>query len=307
MKKEYDFIIIGAGPAGLTAALYASRAGLKTALLEKGAPGSKLLKTNEISNWPGTQTTAGADLASLMFHHCTSFGAAYLYGNVVQLRLKNHTKQVICEDGSIYEAPAVLAAAGTKERLLNIPGEEKNIGRGVSYCAVCDAAFYRGKDIAVIGAGNSALEEALYLTQFVRKVFILMRRSVFRAHQITVDAVLQNPKIEVIQKAVPIEIQDDGHQVTGLKIRFSETQEETLLSVSGIFPYIGSDPVTDFLNPLDVLDEQGYILVNTSMETRVPMLYGAGDACKKVLRQVVTAVSDGAVAAQDAFHKIRLL
>lgn len=305
MKKEYDFIIIGAGPAGMTAAIYASRAGLKTAMIEGGAPGGKLLKTNEISNWPGIQKEPGTQLAMDMFQHSTGFGAVYEYGNVTQI-LDGEKKQVLCEDGSIFEAPAVLVATGTKERLLNIPGEERNIGRGISYCAVCDGAFFREQEVAVIGAGNSALEEAVYLTQFARKVYLIMRRDVFRADKIAVDAAKANPKIEIIQKAVPVEVFDDGQHVNGLKISDLSTKEERILSVSGIFPYIGADPVTDFLKPLHVLDEHGYMLVNDSMETKVPLLYGAGDVNRKVLRQVVTAVSDGAVAAQDAFHKIKL-
>lgn len=305
MTKEYDFIIIGAGPAGMTAAIYASRAGLKTALLESGAPGGKLLKTNEISNWPGIQKEPGTQLAMDMFDHSTSFGAVYEYGNVVEI-LDGEKKQVVCEDGTVFLAPAVLVATGTKERLLNIPGEERNIGRGLSYCAVCDGAFFRDKEVAVIGAGNSALEEAVYLTQFASKVYILMRRDVFRADKISVDAAKANPKIQIIQKVVPVEILDQEDRVCGLKIKNTDTLEETILSVSGIFPYIGADPATDFLKSLNVLDEKGYMLVNESMETRIPLLYGAGDARKKILRQVVTAVNDGAVAAQDAFHKLKL-
>lgn len=306
MKKEYDFIIIGAGPAGMTAAIYASRAGLKTAMLEGGAPGGKLLKTNEISNWPGIQSEPGSQLAFDMFEHSTSFGAVYEYGMVTEI-IDGEKKQVICADGTVFEAPAVLVATGTKERLMNIPGEERNIGRGISYCAVCDGAFYRNKDIAVIGAGNSALEEAVYLTQFASKVYIIMRRNVFRADKIAVDAATSNPKIEIIQQAVPIEVLDDTTQVTGLKISDVITKEERTLNISGIFPYIGAEPVTDFLKPLNVLDEHGYILVNDTMETKVPLLYGAGDVRQKHLRQVVTAVNDGAIAAQDAFHKIKNL
>lgn len=304
MERLCDLIIIGAGPAGMTAAVYASRAGLKTIMLEAGAPGGKLVKTYEISNWPGIKSTSGVQLAMDMFEHSTTFGAEYVYGNVVEIK-DGELKSVICDDGSVYMAKAVIVATGTQERLMNIPGESENVGRGVSYCAVCDGAFFTDEEVAVIGGGNAALEEALYLTQFASKVYIVMRRNVFRADDIVVNEVKNNHKIELLQKYIPISIEDDGSKVSSLTLESVETKEKKVLNVKGIFPYIGAVPVTAFLKDLNVLNDRGYMIVNDHMETKVSGIYGAGDVTDKVLRQVVTAVNDGAIAAQDAFHKIK--
>lgn len=304
MERRYDLIIIGAGPAGMTAAIYGSRAGLKIGMLEMGAPGGKLIKTAEISNWPGIVETNGATLASSMFEHSTTFGAEYIYGNVIKVE-DGEYKKVICEDETIYEAKAVIVATGTVERMMNIPGEDENVGRGVSYCAICDGAFFRDQEICVIGGGNSALEEANYLTQFASKVNIIIRRDVFRADSIVQDAIKNNPKINVITKSVPVKVVDDGMRVTGLVIENVDTKEQMEIATHGIFPYIGLDPATSFLAELSVLDKQGYIMVNDNCESNVKGIYGAGDVINKKLRQVVTATSDGAIAAQHAFHEIK--
>lgn len=304
MERVCDLIIIGAGPAGMTAAVYASRAGLNTIMLEAGAPGGKLVKTFEISNWPGIKSTSGVQLATDMFEHSTTFGAEYVYGNVIDIK-DGELKTVICDDGNEYKAKAVIVASGTQERLMNIPGEEENVGRGVSYCAVCDGAFFSDEEVAVIGGGNAALEEALYLTQFASKVYVVMRRDVFRADDIVVNEVKNNDKIELVQRYVPLSIEDDGSKVASITLESVETKEKKVLPVKGIFPYIGAIPVTAFLKNLNVLNDRGYMIVNEHMETVVKGIYGAGDVTDKVLRQVVTAVNDGAIAAQDAFHKIK--
>lgn len=305
MERQYDLIIIGAGPAGMSASIYGSRAGLKTAMLEMGAPGGKLIKTAEISNWPGIKGTNGAQLASDMFEHSTAFGSEYLYGNVIKVEDGTPYKKIICDDETVYEAKAVIVATGTQERMLNIPGEEENVGRGVSYCAVCDGAFFRNQDVVVIGGGNSALEEANYLTEFAANVHIVIRRDVFRADQIIQDSIAGNEKIHVIPKHVPVRILDDGMRVTGIVLRNVDTNEEMTVSCHGIFPYIGQDPATDFLTELHVLDERGYMIVDENCETAIKGIYGAGDVINKKLRQVVTATNDGAIAAQHAFHQIK--
>ncbi len=305
MERYYDLIIIGAGPGGMTAAIYGSRAGLSTLILEMGAPGGKLIKTNEISNWPGIKSINGADLANEMFTHATSFGAEYAYGEVTAVKAEDDQKRVICADGTEYVCKVLIVASGTKERMLNIPGEAENVGRGVSYCAVCDGAFFRDKDVCVIGGGNSALEEALYLTQFARKVTIVIRRDVFRAEAHIQQQVEENERIEIIKKHVPKEILDNGMMVSGIVIQDVENGECQTLPVSGVFPYVGADPLTAFLDGLDVMDAQGYLLVDENNETKVKGIYGVGDVVHKPLRQVVTAAGDGAVAAQHAFHVIK--
>lgn len=303
MERHWDCIIIGAGPAGMSASIYASRAGLKTAMIEAGAPGGKLIKTADIQNFPGISQSSGVDLATQMFEHSTKFGTDYIYGNVVEVK-DGDEKEVICEDET-YFAKSVIIATGTKERMLNIKGESENIGRGVSYCAVCDGAFFKDRNVVVIGGGNSALEEALYLTQFAKKVTIVIRRNVFRAEDLIQKQIEKNDKIEIITKHVPVEILDNGMYVTGVVFENVDTKEKMTLDADGIFPYIGQDPATSFLKNLNILDEYGYMLVDEHMETKIKGIYGAGDVIQKDLRQVVTATSDGAIAAQHAFHQIK--
>lgn len=304
MDLQYDVIIIGAGPAGMTAAVYASRAGLKTAMLEKSAPGGKLIKTYEIQNYPGITEIGGVDLAYKMFEHSTHFGAEYLYGDIVEIK-DGEVKEVHCADGNIYTAKAVIIATGTQERLLNIPGEKEYTGKGVSYCAVCDGAFFRGKPVTIIGGGNSALEESLYLTQFASEVNIVIRRDVFRAEPIIQKQIDGNEKIRIIKKHIPKEILAEEGKVSGILLENVDTHETQLLTTSAVFPYVGADPCTEFVKDLPILDERGYIVVNDQMETAVKGIYGAGDVTVKTLRQVVTAANDGAIAAQQAFHYIK--
>lgn len=305
MERPNDIIIIGAGPGGLTAAIYAGRAGLTTLILEAGAPGGKMIKTNEIENWPGIQKTTGVDLAMSMYDHAIASGAVHKYGNVVSVEDLGETKKVICEDGSSYETSVVIVATGRTERLLGIPGEEENIGRGISFCAVCDGAFFKDKVVTVIGGGNSALEEADYLTQFASKVNIVIRRDVFRADPAAQKTVEKNPKITVIRRKIPVKVIDDGRMVSGIVLEDVDTKEQMTLETGGIFPYIGADPATSFLENLGILNADKYMVVNEHFETAVKGIYGVGDVVDKQLRQVVTAAGDGAIAAQSAFHKIR--
>lgn len=297
-KKEiHDLIIIGAGPAGLTAAIYARRANLNVMLLESSAPGGKMVKTNEIANWPGTKTTSGPDLASQMFDHATSFGAIYQYGVVTDI-VQGDIKEVHTEDNSVYYTKAIIIATGTLERKLGIPGEERLANKGVSYCAVCDGIFFKDKVITVVGGGNSALEEANYLTQFGNKVNIIVRRDAFRADKSVIDLVSANPKINIIKSHIPIEIIGED-KVEGIVIEDVNTKQRQTIETAAVFPFIGLDPISNFTTNLGITDDNGYILTDIAMRTSQEGIYAAGDVNQKALRQVVTATNDGAIAAQE--------
>lgn len=297
MDLQYDVIIIGSGPAGLTAAIYATRANLTTAIIEGDTPGGKLTKTYEIENYPGFERISGVDLAMQMMEHGQKFGAVMEFSPVTEIDDEGEFKLVHLGDGRVLTTRAVIIATGTNERQLDLPRAKEFTGRGISYCAVCDGAFYRNKEVVVIGGGNSALEESLYLTQLVEKVNIIIRRDVFRADATVVDKVRNNPKINIITKSLPQELVIEDNTIKGLVIKNVETGELSTVDCAGIFPYMGADPATGFLKNLNILDERGYIVVNKDMETAVPGIYGAGDVTVKDLRQVVTATNDGAIAA----------
>ena len=304
-EKHYDLIIIGGGAAGLTAAIYARRAGLKTLVLESYAPGGKLIKTFELENWPGIKSVNGSQLAFDIYEQAMALGTAYLYEKVNDLKLQGKDKIVCCESGQSFAAPAVIIATGTVERMLNIPNEEEMIGHGVSLCAVCDAAFYRNKSVIVVGAGNAAFEESLYLAEFASDITILARSDRYVAEQITQDKVAANPKIRVLPWRIAQEILVEDGKVAGMKVLNKETGEEEIFKASGVFPYIGADPATDFVKDLGITKENGYLEVAPDMSTQLDGIYGAGDVCAKVLRQVVTATNDGAIAAQSVIKYLR--
>jgi len=297
-KKIYDLVIVGAGPAGLTAAIYAKRANLDVLLLEGDSPGGKLTKTAHIENWPGLKFSTGPDLAFQMFEHALSLGADLKSGIVNRVSVDGEIKEITMHNGKQFYGKAVLVATGTVERKIGIPGEEELLNKGVSYCAVCDGALYKDRVITVIGGGNSALEEALYLTKFATKVNILVRRDVFRADAKVVEEAQHHEKINIITKVVPLEIQGKD-SVEGVLIEHVDTKEQEVIETQAVFPFVGLDPMTNFLSELNVTNEAGYVVVNNEMETSVPGLYAAGDVIEKTLRQVVTATNDGAIAAQS--------
>lgn len=292
-----DIIIIGAGPAGLTAALYASRAGADVTIVDGGAPGGKLNLTAEIENYPGIAKKSGPDLAYEMYEHALSFGAELEMEDVTGITLEGDTK-VVHTTGGDMKAKNVIIATGTKERQMNIPNEEEMIGMGVSYCAVCDGPFFKGQEVAVIGGGNSAIEEALYLASITARVHVIMRRDVFRADKLLVKRALETENITFHFKKKPYEVLNDGAHVTGILLEDAVDGSLESLNVAAIFPFIGLDPVTDFVKDLGIVNDHGYIDVDENMETCVKGIFAVGDVRNKKLRQVVTAANDGAIAGQ---------
>ena len=304
MNELYDVIIIGGGPAGLTAAIYASRANLKVLIIEAAVNGGKLSKTYEIENYPGIKSISGLELATQLTEHSQQFGAKLISGEVMRIDNTDEGKNVVLKNDDVYSAKAVIVATGTKEKTLALEHADEFTGRGISYCAVCDGFFYRNKNVAIIGGGNSALEESLYLASLAAKVTIIIRRDEFRADASVVDKVKANEKIEIITKHLPESLVIENNRIVGLNIKDVDSGEISKVDCNGIFPYIGADPCTDFLDA-SILDERGYIIANNDMSTAIPGIYAAGDCIKKDLRQVVTACNDGAIAANSIIKSLK--
>ncbi len=300
----YDVIIIGGGPAGLSAAVYSSRSRLKTLLIEKAGCGGQIAITDELENYPGfDEGINGFDIAVKMEKQARKFGTEIVYGEVLSLDMQDKLKKVILSD-QIYMTKTVIIASGAKFKKLNIKGEAEFMGRGVSYCATCDGPFFRNKEIAVIGGGNSALQEALYLTRFAGKVNLIHRRDEFRAVKILQERVLKDPKINVILSATVEEI-EGSESIEKIRIKNIKNGQTNELSVSGVFIFVGWTPNTKFLTESKiVLNEDGYNLTNDEMQTSIPGVFACGDIRKKLLRQVVTAAGDGATASVAAQHYI---
>jgi len=296
-EKIYDVIIIGAGPAGMTAAVYTSRGNLSTLMLERGIPGGQMANTEEIENYPGFEHILGPDLSTKMFDHARKFGAEYAYGDVTDVIDGESYKTIVVGDKE-YKARAIIITTGAEYKKMGIPGEAELTGRGVSYCAVCDGAFFRKKELVVVGGGDSAVEEGTYLTRFADKVTIVHRRGELRAQKILQDRAFANDKIEFIWNASVKEVNAREGKVGSVTLVSTVDGSEKEFEADGMFVYIGMDPLTAPFAKLGILDENGYVATNEIMETSVPGIYAAGDVREKLLRQVVTATGDGSIAAQ---------
>lgn len=300
--EERELVIIGGGPAGLTAAIYAKRAGLDVVVLEKGQHGGQILITNEVENWPGIQRTTGADLSKSFYEHAAHLGCEFRKAVVKEIVPGKERHTVVTSEGDI-STKAIIVATGATFRRLGCKGEADLIGAGVSFCAVCDGAFFTDEEVAVVGGGNTAVEEACYLTRFASKVHIIHRRDEFRADRLVVERALANPKIVPVWDSVVESINGDG-LVEGVTLKNVKTNELSELPVAGVFMFVGTVPTTTFLG--DHLDREqgGWIKTDAHMRTSVPGIFAAGDVRDTPLRQVVTAAGDGAHAAMAAYHWI---
>ncbi|MGQ9008151.1 thioredoxin-disulfide reductase [Bacillus stercoris] len=305
-EKIYDVIIIGAGPAGMTAAVYTSRANLSTLMIERGIPGGQMANTEDVENYPGFESILGPELSNKMFEHAKKFGAEYAYGDIKEV-VDGKEYKVVKAGSKEYKARAVIIAAGAEYKKIGVPGEKELGGRGVSYCAVCDGAFFKGKELVVVGGGDSAVEEGVYLTRFASKVTIVHRRDKLRAQSILQARAFDNEKVDFLWNKTVKEIHEENGKVGNVTLVDTVTGEENEFKTDGVFIYIGMLPLSKPFENLGITNEEGYIETNDRMETKVEGIFAAGDIREKSLRQIVTATGDGSIAAQSVQHYVEEL
>ncbi|WP_462394863.1 thioredoxin-disulfide reductase [Lentilactobacillus parabuchneri] len=306
MAKQYDVVIIGAGPGGMTAALYASRANLPVAMIDRGIYGGQMNNTASIENYPGFKSIMGPDLAQNMYDSSVNFGAEYVYGTVSSVEDHGDYKTIKTDEDEL-QAKVVIIATGSEYKKLGITGEHEYGGKGVSYCAVCDGAFFKNKDVVVVGGGDSAIEEASYLAGIVNHVTVIHRRDQLRAQQVIQDRAFANDKIDFVWNSNVTEVLGDDNKVTGVKVVNNQTNEQSTIETSGVFIYVGLLPMTTAFEDLKITDADGWIKTNDQMETAIPGIYAIGDVRQKDLRQIATAVGEGGIAGQQAFKYVEKL
>ena len=305
-EKIFDVVIIGAGPAGMTAAVYTSRANLSTLMIERGIPGGQMANTEEVENYPGFDHILGPELSTKMFEHAKKFGAEYAYGDVTEI-IDGEQYKTIISGKKQYKTRAIILSTGAEWKKMGIPGESELGGRGVSYCAVCDGAFFKNKNLIVVGGGDSAVEEGVYLTRFANKVTIVHRRDQLRAQKILQDRAFANEKIDFIWNSTVKEIHEKDGKVGSVTLVSTVDGTEKVVETDGVFIYIGMVPLTAPFKNLGIVNEAGYIVTNEKMETSVAGIFAAGDVRDKTLRQIVTATGDGSIAAQAVQHYVEEL
>jgi len=310
-EERYEIIIVGAGPAGQAAALYAGRSRIPTLVLERGIAGGQLWNTAEVEDYPGFEHIMGPDLAERMQKHAEKFGARFETAEVESIGVEGDDRVVRTVDGQEFRAPAVIVTAGGEARKLGVPGEEEFAGKGVSYCAVCDGAFFDGTEIAVVGGGDSAVEEGTFLTRYGSRVHLIHRRGGYRAQPILVEQMRATGKVEEILNTVVEEVRGSEGRVSHLTLRNVESDERSELAVSAIFPFVGFTPHSEVFEP-DVaarieLDESGHIVTDQAMRTAVPGILAAGDVRSQFVRQITNAVGDATTAALAAHQYVEHL
>ena len=300
----HDLVIIGGGPGGYTAGIYARRAALETILLEKGIPGGQLNNTDEVENWPGTKLISGADLAIQFSEHAAAYDLPVINATVVAIEpgLDHHRVQL--EDGQSMASHAVIIGTGGSPRKLGIPGEDAYYGRGVSYCAVCDGFFFRNKTVVVVGGGDAALEESLYLAKLANRVYIAHRRDAFRAGMILQKRVLAEEKITVLWNTVLTEVLADAQGVNAVATRNTQDNSTGRLDTDGVFVFVGFEPNNSIVPAGMKMNTGGYVLTDEKCETSIPGIFAIGDLKEKYARQIVTAAGDGCTAALAAAHYV---
>lgn len=299
LTHTYDVVIVGAGPAGMCAALYTGRSMLKTAVLERGIPGGELLNTEKLDDWIGEKSILGWELAKKFEEHSREFGAEYVTANVTRVtRREDGMFDTVTDGDVVYRSPAVIVTAGGTPVKLGIPGELEYAGKGVSYCAICDGAFFKEQVIVVVGGGDAAVEEADFLTRYASKVYVIHRRDEFRASRILQERLRVNPKVEVLWNTVPQEIVGDGQGLmSGIVLRDVRTDAVRTLDATGCFVFVGFRPNTGIIDGHFDHDDMGYVLTDTTMQTSIKGLFAAGDLRSQLTRQVTTAVGDATTAA----------
>ncbi len=300
----HDLIIVGGGPGGLTAGIYAQRGALETVLLEKGLPGGQLNNTDTVENWPGTEAIKGADLAMAMTAHAKACGLEIMANEVVEIEPGLGVHTVRLDNTEELHALAVILACGGHPRQLGVTGEKENYGKGVSYCAVCDGFFFKNKRVVVVGGGDTALEEALFLAKIASSVHLVHRRDAFRGSMIMQKRVLAEPKIHVVWDSVVTSVNADPGGVTGVGLKNVQTGETTNLEAEGVFIFIGFEPNNRLVPAGIKMNTEGFVVTSEKCETSLPGIYVIGDLREKYIKQIVTAAAEGCIAAQAVAHYV---
>lgn len=304
MENLYDIIIVGSGPAGMTSAIYAARNNLKVMIVESSAPGGQMINTNSIENYPGYKKIDGATLAYSMYEQVMNYNVDYVFGTCEKIIKNSDEIFNVQVDNISYSSKTVIVATGARNRRLNVEGESRFIGRGISFCAICDGNFYKGKTVCVIGGGNASLEESLYLSKIVKEVILIHRRDEFKADKAVIEEVKNTGNIRLVLNSNVVKFNGEN-ALESIDVEEVRTKEITNVLIDGCFEYVGMLPSSELLSNFNCLDKSGYVIVDENFQTNVKGLYAIGDVTSKVIRQIVTACNDGAIASMHISKVIK--